>query len=738
MKIERSSAKICRFLVIAILFSSNAMAQGPVQGSAGFDPHAEHLHAATAGGSFFQDFFKVYTPRRVCMFYEQPVIWLHVISDLLVTLAYFSIPFALIYFIRRRKDMRFGPVAWMFAGFIFACGATHLIGVVDVWVPLYKLDGIVKSFTAVLSVGTAIALWKLMPLALAMPSASQLEATVKQRTAELQKANHDLQEEARARAKDVTERKHAELALAENELKFRQLANTIPQLAWMATADGNLFWYNDRWYEYTGSTFESMQGWGWQKVHDEKELPRIIESWKKSLASGEPFEETFPLRRHDGEFRWHLSRALPLRDSDGRILLWFGTDTDVTEQRQMIQQRDDLLAREREARNSAEHASRMKDEFLATLSHELRTPLNAILGWAQLLRSGLTEKSEVEQGLETIERNARIQIRLIEDLLDISGIISGKLGIDVQTVTPVAFIKAAIASVSPAADAKAIRIETILDPKAGPISGDPNRLQQVIWNLLSNAIKFTPKGGKVQVILERVNSHLEISVADTGEGIPADFLPYVFDRFRQADASMTRNHGGLGLGLAIVKQLVELHGGSVRVKSAGLNLGATFIVVLPLKIALHQTDDEERNHPESSGLVGNGTPSANLTGLNVLVVDDEPDARILLKQILAGVGATVVTAGSALEAMNLIGERRPDILISDIGMPEIDGYELLRRVKALATSSAEKIPAIALTAFARRQDRTRALHAGFLAHLAKPVEPAELIAVIASITGRID
>ena len=296
MKKERNAARIIWCVGITLFYCSSALAQGSIASNS----HAEHLHAATAGGSFFQDFFKVYTPRRVCMFYEQPVIWLHVISDLLVTLAYFSIPFALIYFIRRRKDMRFGPVAWMFAGFIFACGATHLIGVVDVWVPLYKLDGIVKSFTAVLSVGTAIALWKLMPLALAMPSASQLEATVKQRTAELQKANHDLQEEARARANEVIERKHAELAVAENEQKFRQLANTIAQLAWMATADGNLFWYNDRWYEYTGSTFESMQGWGWQKVHDEKELPRIIESWKKSLASGEPFEETLPQRRHDG------------------------------------------------------------------------------------------------------------------------------------------------------------------------------------------------------------------------------------------------------------------------------------------------------------------------------------------------------------------------------------------------------------------------------------------------------
>ena len=700
------------------------------------DNHAAHAHAAVGTGSFFENFLKVYTPRQVCMFHERPVIWLHVISDLFIALAYFSIPFALVYFVRRRKDMRFGSVFWMFAAFILACGTTHFFSVLDVWHPFYKLDGIVKLITAALSISTAAALWRLMPTALAMPSAAHLEETVRERTSELEKSNARLQAQITARAEDIAELERGKKALAENELQFRQLANTIPQLAWMAKPDGWIFWYNDRWHEYTGMNAEQMEGWGWQKVHDGKELPRIVETWKAALDSGRPWEDTFPLRRHDGEFRWHLSRALPLRDSEGRVKLWFGTNTDVTEQRQMVQQRDDLLASERAARSTAEHASRMKDEFLATLSHELRTPLNAILGWSQILRKGPEDEDDLQQGLETIERNARVQTQLIEDLLDMSRIISGKLRLEVQSMDPSGCIDAAVATLIPAATAKGIRIEKVIDPLAGPVAGDPNRMQQVIWNLLSNAIKFTPKGGKVQILLERVNSHIEISVADTGEGIDPEFLPHVFDRFRQADASTARKHGGLGLGLAIVKQLVELHGGNVRVKSAGKGQGTTFIVHLPLKVVHTHTDDGERLHPRTAKLIAYDGGSARLTGLRVMLVDDEADARNLVKRVLEDCGAVVVTAASAMEAMSMIMSHRLDVLVSDIGMPEVDGYEFIKRVRALPSDDGRKIPAIALTAFARSEDRTRALLAGFGAHVSKPVEPSELVATIASIAGR--
>ncbi|HEY1686293.1 MAG TPA: ATP-binding protein [Tepidisphaeraceae bacterium] len=393
-----------------------------------------------------------------------------------------------------------------------------------------------------------------------------------------------------------------------------------------------------------------------------------------------------------------------------------------------------LLASERTARSAAEHASRMKDEFLATLSHELRTPLNAILGWAHLLRQNNAVNSDLKNGLETIERNARMQTQLIEDLLDMSRIVSGKIRLDIQRVSPLAFIEPAVETITPAAEAKGIRIEKILDPQAGPISGDPARLQQVMWNLLSNAVKFTPRQGKIQVVLERVNSHIEITVADNGQGVDSDFLPFVFDKFRQADATSTRKHGGLGLGLSIVKQLIELHGGAVRVKSRGLGQGTTFTLELPVTVA--HSDDAVRIHPTSPAAADANNQDKVLSGTRLLVVDDEPDARELIKKILEESGAQVVLASSATEGLEILQHEQLDALLSDIGMPDMDGYEFIKKVRAIATASQKPIPAIALTAFARSEDRTRSLLAGYQVHLSKPVEPAELLATVVSATGR--
>lgn len=398
------------------------------------------------------------------------------------------------------------------------------------------------------------------------------------------------------------------------------------------------------------------------------------------------------------------------------------------------EERTMLLESERAARTEAERMSAMKDEFLATLSHELRTPLSAILGWAHILRQRSVSETDLHQGLETIERSARVQAQLIEDLLDMSRITSGKVRLDVQQVLPFAFVEAAIDTVRPAAEAKGIRIEKLLDPGAGPISGDPNRLQQVVWNLLSNAIKFTPRGGKVQVLLSRVESQIEIVVADTGAGISPEFIPLVFERFRQADASLTRRHGGLGIGLSIVKQLVELHGGTVRVESAGEGQGTTFTVRLPMSAVHRALFEDQRSQPKTVTV----TPFTvmDLTNVKVLVIDDQADARALIKRVLTECNAEVVTAATADEVLRLLEKERPHVLISDIGMPEVDGYELLRRVRALGAERGGRMPAIALTAFARSEDRTRALCAGFQAHVAKPVEPSELIATVASVAGR--
>jgi signal transduction histidine kinase/CheY-like chemotaxis protein len=432
----------------------------------------------------------------------------------------------------------------------------------------------------------------------------------------------------------------------------------------------------------------------------------------------------FPLRGADGVFRWFLTSVNPLRDSRGRIERWIWTNTDVDGQRR--------------AAEELREANRLKDEFLATVSHELRTPLTAILGWAHLLRVNQFDEQGTANALETIERNARAQSQLIDDLLDVSRIITGNLRLDVRQVEPGTFIEAAVEALRPAAEAKGVRIQKVLDAGVASVAGDPARLQQVVWNLLSNAIKFTPGGGGVWVRLGRIDSHIEIAVGDTGAGIRAEFLPHVFERFRQADQKTTRHHGGLGLGLAIVRHLVELHGGTVEAESPGEGRGATFVVKLPIVPVYQKEARAGRVHPAPADALPEYDYPERLDGLRVLVVDDEVDTRELLKAGIGRCGAKVSTAGSAREALATLEDVRPDLLVSDIGMPGADGYELIRKVRALPAGRGGKIPAIALTAYARTEDRLRALRAGYQMHISKPVELAELVAVMASLIGRSD
>jgi signal transduction histidine kinase/ActR/RegA family two-component response regulator len=396
------------------------------------------------------------------------------------------------------------------------------------------------------------------------------------------------------------------------------------------------------------------------------------------------------------------------------------------------EQRESLLIREQALRLEAERANRSKEEFLATVSHELRTPLNAVLGWATMLRRGKLDPDTFQRGIESIERNARSQAQLIEDLLDISRITTGKLRLDVKPIRLISVITGAIDSIQPAADAKGVQLEIVLDPSVDQIDGDASRLQQIVWNCLSNSVKFTPAGGKVRVQLERKDSVARITIADTGAGIDREFLPHVFGRFQQADGAMTRAHSGLGLGLAIARHLVEIHGGTIEANSDGLGHGATFTISLPISRSRKATDAEDARAASAEQSSAEILP--NLGGLRILTIDDESDTRDLVRIVLEGCGANVMTAGSAREGLETLAGWRPHVLICDIGMPDEDGYSVIRKVRASAEHSA--LPAIALTAYVRVEDRMRALDAGYQMFLPKPVEAAELRSTVANVVAR--
>jgi PAS domain S-box-containing protein len=518
-------------------------------------------------------------------------------------------------------------------------------------------------------------------------------------------------------------------AMREAEQRFQFVANMLPQLIWSARPDGELDYCNGRWFELTGVTL--APGEGWERVLHPEDRGRCAEAWARSVETGEAYEVTCRIERaSDGAYRWHLGRAIPQRAADQTILRWYGSYTDIEDERA-------LGAEAERARDKAQEMTRLKDEFLATLSHELRTPLNGILGWGRLLQSGSLDDGKRQNALNAIVRNASAQNQLIDDLLDVSRIVSGKFRLNVGPVHLHAVIEAALDVIRPAADAKGVALQAVLDADAGLIQGDPGRLQQVIWNLLANAVKFTPKGGRVQVTLRREESSAEVAVADTGSGVAHDFLPYVFDRFRQQDGAHSRRAGGLGLGLAIVKNIVELHGGTVAAHSAGDGEGSTFVVKLPI-MPLRSSISSQSPPDESSVSLRTSFDAEppELSELKVLVVDDEADARSLLQVLLEQRAATTTAASSAAEAMRLVPQLRPDVIVSDIGMPGEDGYSFIRRLRKLSPDSGGRTPAVALTAYARPEDRTRALKAGFQSHTTKPIDPQELFVIIASLAGR--
>jgi signal transduction histidine kinase/ActR/RegA family two-component response regulator len=470
-------------------------------------------------------------------------------------------------------------------------------------------------------------------------------------------------------------------------------------------------------------------------------LQQIFQGGPPTIFSSQLHKYVIPVVLPQGQHRIQHTTvtAVPASDGDGFYALFSIQDvTDLTFRVQEYKNlRDQAIAEAEErqrAQEAAEAANRIKDEFLAIVSHELRSPLNPILGWAKLLKKRSLNEAATLRAVETIERNAEIQAQLIDDLLDISRILRGKLALSLEAVNLATVIEAALDTVRLAAEAKSIEINLDLDPRVASVKGDSSRLQQIVWNLLSNAIKFTPSGGKVEVYLKQIDGYVEIQVKDTGKGISSEFLPYVFEYFRQADSSITRRSGGLGLGLAIVRQLVELHGGRVWAESPGEEQGATFTVSLPAlqkSLTLAQRDSNLYEDSYSFSVV-----YAPLKGIKVLVVDDDVDTREFLAFLLEQQGAIVTVAASANEALNAIAQSQPDLLLSDLGMPEVDGYALIRKIRTMSNDQGGQIPAIALTAYAAETTQQQVFAAGFQLHIAKPADPSKLITAIASLVKK--
>jgi PAS domain S-box-containing protein len=534
-------------------------------------------------------------------------------------------------------------------------------------------------------------------------------------------------------------------SMRRNEELLSTMLRSIGEAVIAADSHGILTFINPVAQVLTGWTQEDAAGRPLETVFnivDKDASPQSNEPEIDALHAGDAARSGsyLTLLTKDGTERLIDGNSAPIKDEAGKIIGVIFVFRDSTERRQIERTREDLLRREKFARAEAEKANHLKDEFLATVSHELRTPLNAILGWTRLIRDDTLGKESVERALETIERSAKLQNQLIEDLMDVSRIISGNLRLDIRLIDLRPIIQAALEVVRPAADIKDIEIQTDLNLEGRQVYGDPNRMQQVVWNLLSNAVKFTPRGGRVMVRLEGVSSQARITISDTGKGISSTFLPHVFERFSQADGSTQRAHTGLGLGLAIVRHLIELQGGTVHAESGGEGQGATFTIELPLGSSLKAAPAVryDRTQIEAASILEH---SARIDGLQILIVDDDPDAREVLTAVLRKNNAQVIAVASCSEALDRLRrsaeDRLPDIIVSDIEMPGEDGYSLIRRVRSLPSEKGGQIPAIAMTAYTRTEDRIRALAEGFQTHIPKPIEAIELITVIASLTERL-
>lgn len=501
---------------------------------------------------------------------------------------------------------------------------------------------------------------------------------------------------------------------------LRQLADGLPQIVWVARPDGSHEYYNQRFFEFTGRGREIRMDDSWTDLFHPDDARRADEAWAEALRTGTPYEIEFRLKRaSDGGYRWFLGRALPYRDENGEIVNWFGTCTDI----HALKTAQDAL---RHAHEELRQESRQKDEFLGMISHELRTPLNAVFGWTRLMQENVLDESEREEAVNSIMRNAEAQGRLIEDVLDITRIVNQKLSLDRKIINLDGIVNDVVEAVRPSANAKGVQLRTAIESRDILVHADPLRLQQVLLNLMTNAVKFTPPGGEINLHVVREGEHAFITVADTGKGIGPELLPHIFERFRQGDSSSTRQYGGLGLGLTIAHQLVMMHHGEISAQSEGEGKGSRFVVKLPV-VAVDSRPAEQSERHSSDDFV---FPAESLRGLHVMVIDDDAGVRDVVALTLAKCGASVTVASSADDALNLLPNLSPDVVVSDLAMPEVDGYEFIRRFRALARPKGANVPVIALTAYGNLQDRDRALKAGFDKYLAKPIDPTDLVRAI--------
>ena len=519
--------------------------------------------------------------------------------------------------------------------------------------------------------------------------------------------------------------------------QFRQsIGDAVADFLWSCRNNGEVVFVNDRMLSYIGLTLEEMKAAPFSEYIHPEDLAELKQHFEKAVLEGQKSSWPVRFQKKSGDYRWFQCRAVPIKDLVGDVVRWVGTSTDINEQYMAELEREGALQREREARIEAESVSQMKDEFLATISHELRTPLNAVFGWLQILKDPETTPAEYQEGLAIIDRNVHAQGQLVNDLLDMSGMVKGKVRMNLQPLDFAEVVKMAVESALPTAVTKDIVLSETFEEQTGLVRGDEARLQQIVWNLLSNAIKFTPKGGRVDVKLARVDALVELSVTDSGEGIHPNFLAHVFERFRQADATVSRAHGGLGLGLAITRQLVELHGGSIHAESKGVGRGATFRVVLPSVQSLENAPIEKPKSTTQIISLSAGRNATRLKNSRLLVIDDDSETRSILRQILEGNEAVVQTASGGVEALEMLMNDGADpvhAIICDLSMPVVSGFEFITRLRNSPDDRLRKLPVLALTAFARTEDCERALQAGFNFYVSKPVEPRQIVAAVANL-----